>query len=285
MRCVFTSNELIGGHRVKSELWTESKEGTRAPLLPVIDGVKTILTVKADGYKLANVEGEILRQGITTDVFEVANSMLFDAEPMQVIDNVRGFEGRFSEYEQIYGFGRVERSKNRKFRLYVEKSDRGSGIGLVEYSGFDTYAIHSLLYSGPFNNRVMIDFVAEYVSSMLKASEKASIYYTGVNSSYKLDSKYADFIKYHSKVYKDNFEQARLIAHDALLRRTDIAEIFEEPMRYEPQGLFVVEQKQEPEKPEKPTRTSAVNDIMQAMKAQLMELESEAPKIDKGAID
>src|SRR4051812_35578902 len=75
MKCVFTIQEWHGSHKSKSELYGEDVNGRMSPLMPVQEGVRTILTVTEDGYKLMNVNKEVLRQGVTTDVFEAFDSM------------------------------------------------------------------------------------------------------------------------------------------------------------------------------------------------------------------
>ena len=217
----------------------ETQDGKTEPLLPIIKGIKTILTVGENGYKLVNARKEILRQGKDTNVFNVIDSMLFDPLPMYVKDEIKCVEMDYGQYERVFGFGRVERDETRRFLAYVERTSSGIGIGLIGYEWSSTLAVHSLYNDKPMSHREVANYIASFIEPMLKASERAKITGVGLDAN-QLSGAYAGIVRMYESDYKDRFEQVRLLAMDATRRKTNIIETIEEPVRYLASGLFII---------------------------------------------
>jgi len=253
MKCVFTSTEWIGNNRGKSELLTENKAGIISPLLPIEDGIKTILSVNTSGFTLVTVNREILRQGKEQNVFSIVDSMLFDPYPMKVIDNVKQFEGMFEDYERHFGFGRVERTDTVRFLTYVDKQPEYTAIGITKRDRRLTHLIYSLYFEGEYSNKDIVNLIAKHVSRELKACEIANVN-VNINGTERVDSRYADKVRtYKQSYYHEKFEEARLLCNDATRRKTSITEYFDKPMRYESMSLFDVEPKPVELKPKQKT--------------------------------
>ena len=84
MKCIYTENKYISNNIVRSELWTETRKGNSAPLLPDRKRNPSKLSVTTKGFMLTNAHGEVLREGKATDVFEVYDSMIFQVDPLEV---------------------------------------------------------------------------------------------------------------------------------------------------------------------------------------------------------
>jgi len=223
---------------VKSEFWTETKEGARAPLLPLKDGVRALLTVGRNGYKVHNVHGEVMRQGVETDVFTIYDNMPMDVEPLRV--ETPDFTGLFVDYEREFGHGRIERDEKRRFKAYYVRTADGIGLGITEYRRLKTMSIHSLFVPEPMSDEQVINYIAEFASNKLRACEMATI--TGAQTEpSKLYGKHAGVVQMYCNPYGSTLEQVHLLALDALKRRTSISEVFSEPATYKPLGLFDVE--------------------------------------------
>lgn len=238
MKCVYSVNEFSSNSLVSSELWGETMEGKSGPLLPIIEGIKATLTVTKDGYTGENnAFGEIVRQGKETDVFAIYDTMRMPVEPLQVVMPI--FVGMFSEFERIYGHGRIERDETRRWLAYVEHTGSSTSTGLTEYEWANTLAVHSLHIDKAMSNGEVVNFIASFVEPKLKACEHGTV--TGVGIDASLLSGGFGVVRMHESTYKDRFEQRRLLTMDAAFRRTDISEDLEEPVRYIASGLFNVE--------------------------------------------
>lgn len=235
MKCVYKETAFVGNHFSKSELWTETREGRIAPLLPIREGVRAKLTVTDKGFTLSNVEGEVLRCGNEKDVFSIYDGAMYPVEPLRV--ETRDFEGTFTEYERTFGHGRVSREEKRRFKAYYVRTKDGIGLGLIEYRRLKTTAIYSLFLPEPMSDKEVINYIAEFATSKLKACEMATITGTQTEPS-QLHGKHAGVIKMYSNPYGSTLEQVHLLALDALKRETSISERFAEPLTYKPQGIF-----------------------------------------------
>jgi hypothetical protein len=84
IKCIYIENEFVSNSHVRSELWTESQKGKRAPLLRIVNGIRATLKVTSKGFMLTNAHNEVLREGTATDVFEIYDSMMFSVNPLEV---------------------------------------------------------------------------------------------------------------------------------------------------------------------------------------------------------
>ncbi|WP_343781011.1 hypothetical protein [Virgibacillus salarius] len=231
MRCIYKEHTYYRNTECESKLIGESREGNRAPLLTGLT-----LTINDEGYTLTNAEGCILRQGNETDPFVIYDSMSFEVGALKLV--MPGFAGVFDRYENKHGYGRVGKDIKRKFIAYTERGEGNEGaIGLIEYDRHNTLSIHSLYIPQAMTNKEHVNYLAEYIEGLLYANEYATVQAVNFTQG-KIDGKYAGIVKMYGAPYKPRHEQARLLYMDAILRGTSITEVFDEPMRYEIQGLF-----------------------------------------------
>lgn len=235
------------GHS-KSALYEESRsQSQRQPLTQRDnDGYNTILTVDNDGYRLAaGRSGAVLRQGQSdgspASIFGVYDSMAFDAEPMKVITAgaTEVFSDSFTEYERTYGYGRVSREVKRTFYVYISSLEGDeTAFGLVEHFNGKSLAIHSLYYPYKLSRKERTIEVIEYVKGLLAPTEHASITAAGLNPQRVNMFAYDGVVRVNTTGYNEKLEQSRLLFDDAAERRSSLKEVFEEPVKYTPQGVY-----------------------------------------------
>jgi hypothetical protein len=238
MKCITMEHEFYSNHHTGSRYVGTTVGGVTTELLPQDpSGIKATLDVDVDGFILRNNNGELLRKGKETDVFAIYDSMQFSILGDGLLVTANSFNGSFTEYENKYGFDRVERTEKVKYLAYSERLEGASVFGLVKVHYGKTLAIHSLYVDKPLSNRERASFLADYVYGQLNANETASITIVGGKVD-KANGKHPGVVRLHSSKWQPKYEQARLLAEDAAERETSISERFTEPMRYQIQGIF-----------------------------------------------
>ena len=230
MDCICKQNTYWKGNLVESALIGESKAGARTHIL---NGLT--LTISQDGFTLTNSGGAILRQAKQTDVFAIYDSMDFTCENLRL--SMPDFNGTFDDYEIAYGHGRVERTKAVKFASYTETTKSATSIGLTCMAGGKTKAIYAFYYDHPLSRREAADEIADFVFPLLKPTEHGTITAVGVTVD-RANVKYIGVTRIYGDAYKPKHEEARILANDAAESGEGMAEIFEQAMEYEFQGLF-----------------------------------------------
>src|SRR5699024_4844968 len=108
MKCIYRQNTYAMGQRSKSELWAETSDGSRAPLLPIEKGYRTKLTITDAGYTIKNAAGAIVARGMETEVFAIVKQAYkrgIALEPLQLEINTAAevAEMSFDKYKELYG--------------------------------------------------------------------------------------------------------------------------------------------------------------------------------------
>lgn len=227
IKCIIRLNQYAMGSRSHSELYGEDKDRERRqPLMQRNrQGYNSVLTVSPQGFTLtAGKSGEVIRRGTDTDVFEIYDSLLFKADPLYVVDEVKGVELPYSEYEQRYGFDRVGilREKPARFRVFTKESKGDTAIGIERYHNKKTLAIYSIYEPYPMTKKEKAKYIADYIYPTLAANEFANISATGLNRYL-----YPD-IRIYGHSDKPTFDIARELYDDAKERGTTISEDFRE---------------------------------------------------------
>jgi hypothetical protein len=238
-------HDYYSNHHTGSRYVGTDKDGNTTELLPQDPtGVKATLDVDVDGFILRNNNGELLWKGKETDVFAIYDSMQFSIPGDGLLVITDSFNGSFTEYENKYGFDRVERTEKVKYLAYSERLEGASVFGLVKVHYGNTLEINSLYHDKELSNRERASFLADFVCERLDANETASITIVGGKVN-KANVKHPGVVRLHSSKWQPKYEQARLLAIDAGERRTSITERFTEPMRYQIQGIFKGEREEE----------------------------------------
>jgi len=232
LECICNENTYWKGNLVESALIGESKTGERSHILNGLN-----LTVSQDGFTLTNAEGAHLRQGNKqTNVFEIYDSTPFPCDNLHL--DAPGFKGTFDDYEIKYGHGRVERTKAVKFAAYAETTKTKTAIGLTRLAGGSkTKAIYAFYYDYAMSRREKAKVIADFVYTLLQPTQRASITAVGVTVD-KINGPYAGIIRMYGDSYKSKHEEARILADGAAESGEGMAEVFEQAMKYETQGLF-----------------------------------------------
>ena len=231
MDCICKQNTYWKGNLIESVLVGESKEGAKSRTL---NGLT--LTIAKDGFKLTNTDNATLRQGKQTNVFAVFDSMAFPCDNLRL--STQEFSGTFEDYELAHGHGRVERSKVVKFTAFTETTKSATSIGITRLAGGGkTKAIFAFYYDYAMSRREKAKVIADFVYTLLRPKERASITAVGVTVD-KINGLYAGIIRTYGDAYKPKHEEARLLYGDAMESGQSIAEVFETAMEYKTQGLF-----------------------------------------------
>lgn len=136
----------------------------------------------------------------------------------------------------------------RRFRADYLKGG-GTGIGIVEYGGkhkkynweLDVRAIHSFYIKEKLSNRDAQVFIFQFISNQLEEDEYAILQMNKFSRQQNRHLPYKNKISvHHIEHFRGRILHARLLASDALKRKTDISEAFDEPMQFS-----IVKQEQE----------------------------------------
>lgn len=128
----------------------------------------------------------------------------------------------------------------RRFRADYLKGD-GTGIGIVEYSGkhkkynweLDVRAIHSFYIKEKLSNRDAQVLIFQFISNQLLEDEFAILQMNKFSRQHNRHLPYRNKIDVkHIEHFRGRILHARLLASDALKRKTDISEVFDEPMSF-----------------------------------------------------
>ena len=230
--CIFKVNTYAMGQRSKSELFTETPDGNRAPLLPVEKGQRTKLTITDAGYTIENSTGAIVARGLETEVFAIvkqAHGRGITLEPLQIEINTAAEvdEMSFDEYRELYGGADNMRDNRRKFKAYQVKGENHTAIGITEYSGGVTRSIASLYFDKKLNNRQAFETVGAYISDRLNSSDYGIVILTDFRINRFNHERYQGVIRFHSKKYTPGMDEVRKLAEDAEERRSSITEVFD----------------------------------------------------------
>ena len=227
MKCICKETVYSRNGKLRTNLIGEFKDGKRRRLMETNkEGYKTILTVTPKGFELvAARSGEVLRRGKETDVFNIYDSLLIKEEacPMLVKDDIKGAALAFEDYENKYGFDRVQREVLAKFSVYTEEDCKGTAFGIVKQHWGETLEIHSIYEPELMSNKEKAEYIAEYISDKLNANEIGNISAVGID-------KYSDhsFVRIYAHAFAAKFEQAKELYDDAMKRKTTISEVIKE---------------------------------------------------------
>ena len=129
----------------------------------------------------------------------------------------------------------------RRFRADYIKTDEGTGIGIVEYEGkhknynweLDVKAIHSLYVDQNISNRDTQVTIYQFISNQLADDEHAILQMNKFSRRQNHHLAYKNKISvHHIEYFRGRIFHARLLADDAIKRKSDISETFEEAMSF-----------------------------------------------------
>lgn len=138
-------------------------------------------------------------------------------------------------------------AKVRRFRADYLKGD-GTGLGIVEYGGkhkkynweLDVRAIHSFYVKERISNRDAQVAIFQFIRNQLADDEFAILQINKFSRQFGRHSPYKNKISVqHIEHFRGRNFHTRLLAIDALKRKTDISEVFDEPMQFS-----IIEQEQ-----------------------------------------
>lgn len=236
MKCIVREREFgrLGAGRTHL-----INSATLQPILqPDKDGYRATLTVDEEGHKLTtSATGEVLKRGNSTDVFDVVNSLDFDVQPLKVVDQIRGVELPYKEYQRCYDFANVVRNKDfkRKFYAVVIKDEEQDAtyFGITEKKEGLTYAIHSIYVPKAMNKYDRAQYLVDYVNEQLFAYEVAYIQAIGANYPNVKDRLNKEHVRISGAISAEtNEEECAQLAKDAKERKTTVVEQFDEPIKY-----------------------------------------------------
>lgn len=128
----------------------------------------------------------------------------------------------------------------RRFRADYLKGD-GTGLGIVEYGGkhkkynweLDVRAIHSFYIKERISNRDAQVTIYQFIRNQLAEDEFAILQMNKFTRQHNRHLPYRNNIDVkHIEHFRGRILHARLLASDALKRKTDISEMFDEPMSF-----------------------------------------------------
>src|SRR5690625_3481181 len=128
----------------------------------------------------------------------------------------------------------------RRFRADYLKGE-GTGIGIVEYGGkhkkynweLDVRAIHSFYIKEKLSNRDAQVAIFQFISNQLAEDEFAILQMNKFSRQQNRHLPYKNKLSvHHIEHFRGRIMHARLLAEDALRRKTDISESFDEPMQF-----------------------------------------------------
>lgn len=124
--------------------------------------------------------------------------------------------------------------KRVKFVAYTETTESATAIGLTRLAGSKTKAIYALYYEHALSRREAAKVIADVVYPA-----RARVIAAGSVKTDRVNVDYAGVIHIHGGAYKPGtHEEPRLLANDAIERKEGTAEVFDESVKYECQGLF-----------------------------------------------
>lgn len=143
-------------------------------------------------------------------------------------------------------------TKLRRFRADYIKTEEGTGIGIVEYASpqwdRETIAIHSLYVDKNISNRDASIVIFERVYNDLKEDQGAILQMSKFSFAKDWDKPYRQRMNVMKiETFRGRMYQAMLLAGDALRRKADISEVFDEPFHFS-----VIQQTREEEGENKP---------------------------------
>lgn len=129
----------------------------------------------------------------------------------------------------------------RRFRADYIKTDEGTGVGIVEYNGkhrgynweLDVKAIHSLYVDQNISNRDAQATIYQFISNQLVDDEHAILQMNKFSRRQNHHLAYKNKISvYHIEYFRGRIFHANLLAEDAIRRKSDVSETFDEPMQF-----------------------------------------------------
>lgn len=224
MKCIYRQNTYDMNSLSRSTLIGEYQDGKRSHLLASVDGYRATLTVTSDGFTLTNGTGEILRRGIESDIFSIYDGLLIDVEPLLVRDEIKGVEMSFHDYENKFGFDRVDRTVKSKHKLYAIQTKKETAIGIQHYQGLNTLWIASIYFPEPMNGTEISDYAARFIFEHLDANQTAIVNAVGIPK----DMRHP-YVKIYNHEDDKRYDMVRELAEDALGRKETISEVLDEP--------------------------------------------------------
>ena len=131
-------------------------------------------------------------------------------------------------------------TKVRRFRAEYLKGD-GTGIGIVEHGGkhkkynweLDVRAIHSFYIEERISNRDAQVAIFQFIRNQLADDEFAILQMNKFTWQHNRHLPYKNKIDVkHIEHFRGRNFHTRLLAIDALKRKTDVSEVFDEPMQF-----------------------------------------------------
>jgi len=137
----------------------------------------------------------------------------------------------------------MNRTAIRRFRADYAKAIDGDGVGvgIVEYGGkhksynweLQVLAIHSIYVPGSMSNRDIRVSIFQYLSNLMDDNERIVLQMNKLNNKKLHHQPYGKIVKINQIEWpRGRLFHASLLAQDALRRRSDIVEVFDDPMSF-----------------------------------------------------
>ncbi|MTW85089.1 hypothetical protein F3157_05380 [Virgibacillus dakarensis] len=172
---------------------------------------------------------------MATDVFKIVDSMTVELSgPLKLV--TPDYRGDYEDYQNIYGVGRIPREVKSNWYVYSEsppEDAKETAIGLIRFKEQKTYEIHSLHVAKRLSRKERAKYIAEYILDRLHANEYATV--SAVNFP---DYREVEGVRMYGSKYRHKFEQCRLLFADALLRKSNVTEVFPDGQHYAIQRIY-----------------------------------------------
>lgn len=222
MKCIYNDNLIVKNSLSHSTLKGRNEDGLITDVMKLSDGgYKSILTVNESGFTLIAVGSkEILRRGTDKNVFTIYDSLLINVKPLLVKDEVRGVELAYTDYENKYGFNRVERTVPAKYYLYSVPTEGAMAFGAIEKHAGYTLALHSVYVPKEMTKQESVDYIASYIFDQLAANEKGNVTAYDLPQYFEIPG-----VRVYSHGYAARLETSEELYWDAIERKSTVSEV------------------------------------------------------------
>lgn len=158
MYCIYKENQHWGAHATNVRLMKEDKDGNTSEFL---DDEVTLYLDEPSKYYTLKCGDSIISRGYYENIFKTlseSNKCDFK-DPDTVVIN--GLSMPYEDYDKRYN------SPLRKFKLTSVRLDDCIGVGIMEYAGRYTYAIHSLYFPEKLSHKDTFAEIMKYLESVL----------------------------------------------------------------------------------------------------------------------
>lgn len=222
MYCIYTENQHWGAHSTNVCLMKEDKDGNTSKL---IDDELTLYLDEPNKYYTLQCGDAIISRGYYENIFKTISELTskYIKSPDTVVVNSRPMP--YEDYGKRYD------SPLRKFKLSAVRNDDCIGIGIIEYAGRFTYAIHSLYFPHLSHKDTFIE-IMEYLDSILPKEGYYLLRLNDIHRKHEWSVPYYGRFTFRSERDKSNaFQDAKKLAQDAIDRKGSLSEEFTEGIR------------------------------------------------------